>query len=78
MQDSKFYLHTSIAEWMRDNKGLTMEQAYAVIDYEQELPVMIEEDLNKGREHCIESMAQHLLKNDEGQYQLELLTQKIN
>ena len=68
----------SIARWIRDNKGLTMEQAYGIIDYEQELPVMIEEDINKGRKFNIESMAQHLLKNDEGQYQLELITQKIN
>jgi len=28
----------------------------------------------RGRAHDIESMAMHLLKNDEGRYQLELLT----
>jgi hypothetical protein len=67
-------IRQDIALWMRKNKKITLTDAYAIIDYENELPVMIEEDKQRGRAHDIESMAMHLLKNDEGRYQLELLT----
>jgi len=67
-------IRQDIALWMCKNKNITLTDAYAIIDYEKELPAMIEEDNQRGRAHDIESMAMHLLKNDEGRYQLELLT----
>ena len=71
-------IRQDIALWMRKNKKITLTDAYAIIDYEKELPVMIEEDKQRGRAHDIESMAMHLLKNDEGKYQLELLINQSN
>ena len=71
-------IRQDIALWMRKNKNITLTDAYAIIDYEKELPAMIEEDKQRGRAHDIESMAMHLLKNDEGRYQLELLINQSN
>ena len=71
-------IRQDIALWMRKNKKITLTDAYGIIDYENELPAMIEEDKQRGRTHDIESMAMHLLKNDEGKYQLELLINQSN
>ena len=71
-------IRQDIALWMRKNKNIALTDAYAIIDYEKELPAMIEEDKQRGRAHDIESMAMHLLKNDEGRYQLELLINQSN
>jgi hypothetical protein len=68
-------IRSKVIQYIIDTYGLTRSAAIGIVDYElphyDAILMCIDEDNAKERSHSIEGIAKHIMKNDEGKYQIK-------